>query len=239
MTSVATAAGFPPSWHVKQLKRVAKLRAGDAIAADAIVEQAQYPVFGGNGIRGYTSSYTHSGSYVLIGRQGALCGNIKLAFGRFWASEHAVVARPIDGSDVRWLGALLESMNLNQHTQSAAQPGISVDLVAGLRIPVPPIAAQRAIADYLDRETAQIDALAAAKRRMVELLEERKGPIRESAITAVRRSSPTVRLGHLAFEVDERLGSADPPALLSVSIHHGVLPFAEVIRIGRHARKTW
>jgi type I restriction enzyme S subunit len=173
---VSTTTGWPslpPSWQVRKLKRVASLRAGEAITSDAISEQGDYPVFGGNGIRGYTSSYTHDGTSVLIGRQGALCGNINLATGRFWASEHAVVGVPLDNADVRWLGALLQSMNLNQYSQSAAQPGISVELVGRLDIPVPPRAAQRQIADYLDRETARMDALMAAKRRMVDLLDER------------------------------------------------------------------
>lgn len=42
-----------------------------------------------------------------------------------------------------------------------------------LRVPVPPLAEQRAIADYLDTETTRIDALIATKRRMIEALDER------------------------------------------------------------------
>lgn len=50
---------------------------------------------------------------------------------------------------------------------------IAVEDFNELRLPVPPAGAQRAIADYLDRETARIDALLAAKQRMVRLLDER------------------------------------------------------------------
>jgi type I restriction enzyme, S subunit len=156
-----------------KLKRVASLRAGDSIASDAVEPSGDYPVFGGNGLRGYTSSYTHDGTFPLVGRQGALCGNVNYATGRFWASEHAIVVTPLKGNNFFWLGELLRSMNLNQYSQSAAQPGLSVELVEQLEIPVPPLSTQRMIADYLDRETERIDALIAAKRRMVELLEER------------------------------------------------------------------
>ena len=88
-----------------------------------------FPVYGGNGLRGYTTSFTHEGHYVLIGRQGALCGNINYAKGKFWASEHAVVASMIGKIDTYWLGELLRDMNLNQYSNAAAQPGLAVDRI--------------------------------------------------------------------------------------------------------------
>lgn len=174
----------PPSrWERKKLKYVASLKSGDAITANEIADSGEYPVFGGNGIRGYTSRYTHCGSHVLIGRQGALCGNINYAAGCFWASEHAVVAEITGEAEVTWLGELLRSMNLNQYSQSAAQPGLAVDVIANLEIPVPPFAEQRAIADYLDRETAQLDALMAEKERVLKLLSEKRRALITRAVT--------------------------------------------------------
>jgi len=49
---------------------------------------------------------------------------------------------------------------------------IAVEDFNELRLPLPPLVTQRAIADYLDRETPRLDALITAKRRMVELLDE-------------------------------------------------------------------
>jgi len=168
------------------------LKSGESITADSIAESGEYSVFGGNGIRGYTSAYTHSGKYVLIGRQGALCGNINYASGQFWASEHAIVVAVEGKAEVRWLGELLRSMDLNQYSQSAAQPGIAVEVIANLEIPVPPPYEQRAIADYLDRETARIDALVAAKQRLLELLAEKRRALITHAVT--RGLNPDVPL---------------------------------------------
>jgi type I restriction enzyme, S subunit len=187
---------LPSTWKVAQLKRVASLRAGEAIASETVAPSGDYPVFGGNGVRGYAASYTHDGTFALVGRQGALCGNVNYATGRFWASEHAVVVTPLKGNDVFWLGELLRSMNLNQYSQSAAQPGLSVELVEQLDIPVPPLPTQRAIADYLDRETALIDALIAAKQRMVELLE---AEFRWKQITILTGDSYDSQQGHPMF----------------------------------------
>ncbi|MGH7870497.1 MAG: restriction endonuclease subunit S, partial [Candidatus Dormibacteraceae bacterium] len=163
---------LPENWKATKLKRVASLRAGEAIASEAVAAYGEYPVFGGNGIRGYTTSYTHDGTFALVGRQGALCGNVNYASGRFWASEHAVVVMPMEGSDIFWLGELLRAMDLNQYSQSAAQPGLSVEMVEQLEIPVPPRATQRAIAEYLSRETARIDDLIAAEQSRACLAEE-------------------------------------------------------------------
>ena len=184
---MSQAAGWPdtlPSdWQRKKLKYVASLKSGDSITSDDIAESGSYPVFGGNGIRGYTSAYTHCGRHVLIGRQGALCGNINYATGCFWASEHAVVAAIKAESDVTWLGELLRSMNLNQYSQSAAQPGLAVDVIANLEIPVPPPREQAAIAHYLDRETTQLDALVGAKERGLGLLAEKRRALITCAVT--------------------------------------------------------
>lgn len=173
----------PAHWSVLPLKRIAGLKSGESITAEDIDESGPYPVFGGNGLRGYTTSFTHSGTYALVGRQGALCGNVNYAEGPFWASEHAVVVTPKVKLATRWLGELLRAMDLNRLAISAAQPGLSVEVVANLRIPVPPSPEQDAIAAFLDRETVRIDALIEKKRRLIELLQEKRAAVITKAVT--------------------------------------------------------
>jgi type I restriction enzyme S subunit len=165
------------------LKRVVEMRSGESITSEEIAEQGEYPVFGGNGLRGYTDRFTHDGSYALVGRQGALCGNVNYAHDKFWASEHAVVCRPRVPLVVRWLGELLREMNLGQYSVAAAQPGLSVDLIMRLRVPVPSFAEQEAIATFLDFETAKIDALVAEQERLIELLKEKRQAVISHAVT--------------------------------------------------------
>jgi len=165
------------------LKRIVRLQSGETITSDEIGETGDFPVFGGGGLRGFTSNFTHDGEFALIGRQGALCGNINYGCGRFWASEHALVATPIRPLHTRWLGELLRAMNLNQYSVSAAQPGLSVDIVGRLRIVVPPLPEQSAIAAFLDRETTRIDALIAEQQRLMELLQEKRQAVISHAVT--------------------------------------------------------
>ncbi|MBQ0741692.1 MAG: restriction endonuclease subunit S [Pseudomonas sp.] len=182
-SGVEWAGELPVEWQVLKLKRAARLQSGEFITAEAIEEDAQYPVYGGNGLRGYTVAYTHDGEFALIGRQGALCGNINYAEGKFWASEHAVVVYPEKGIVTRWLGELLRSMNLGQYSVSAAQPGLSVERIADLLIPMPSPAEQAQIARFLDHETARIDALIDEQQRLIELLKEKRQAVISHAVT--------------------------------------------------------
>jgi type I restriction enzyme S subunit len=163
---------IPEYWEIKRVKRIASLRSGESITALEIEGNGEYPVYGGNGLRGYISSYTHEGDFVLIGRQGALCGCVNYAKGRFWASEHAVVVSPKEKSVVNWLGELLRSMNLNQYSQSAAQPGLAVETIADLQLPVPPQEEQYRIAEYLKDQTSRLDRVLAVVLKSLKTLGE-------------------------------------------------------------------
>jgi type I restriction enzyme S subunit len=135
------------------------MKSGEAIQPENILESGKYPVYGGNGLRGYTSEYTHDGIFPLVGRQGALCGNVNYGDGKFWASEHAIVVSPARAVNPRWLGEALRAMNLNQYSVSAAQPGLAVEAIEELEIPVPAPEEQVKIARFLNLEGARIDAL--------------------------------------------------------------------------------
>lgn len=173
----------PVHWSMCSLKRVASLKSGESITADSIEEIDLYPVYGGNGLRGFAKGYTHDGYFALIGRQGALCGNINYASGQFWASEHAVVISPIKPIATTWLGELLRAMNLNQYSVSAAQPGLSVEIIMNLEIPYPPVEEQTAIATFLHRETAKIDGLIAEQEKLIALLTEKRQATISHAVT--------------------------------------------------------
>jgi len=82
---------IPAKWEVKRVKDLAFYQSGEYINALDFEEENLYPVYGGNGFRGYADRFNTNGNYVLIGRQGALCGNINYANGKFWATEHCVV----------------------------------------------------------------------------------------------------------------------------------------------------
>ena len=120
---------FTEEWEVKKLGEICKMQAGKFVSASEILKETDdklYPCYGANGLRGFTYSYNYEGEYSLIGRQGALCGNVTRVNDKFYATEHAVVVTPKDNVHSVWLFYLLNYLNLNQYATGMAQPGLSV-----------------------------------------------------------------------------------------------------------------
>jgi type I restriction enzyme S subunit len=160
----------PEDWWVSNLGAVCAMKSGEGITSEDIDQSSQYPCYGGNGLRGFTSRFTHDGCYALIGRQGALCGNIVYAKGKLFASEHAVVVTAKPQINILWLTYVLYDMRLNQYSESSAQPGLSVNKLLSLELAVPPtLAEQSAIAAALsdaDEHIQSLEQLIAKKRQV-------------------------------------------------------------------------
>ena len=169
-----------PEWELKTLSSVCDMQAGKFVSASEISDQpvdGRFPCYGGNGLRGYTSSFTHSGTFPLIGRQGALCGNVQLAEGDFYATEHALVVSPKRGVVVPWLYYTLGKLELNRFATGQAQPGLSVDVLKAVECSVPATELeQQRIADCLTSVDMQIAAesnqLAALKTHKQGLMQQ-------------------------------------------------------------------
>ncbi len=115
-------------WEQRKLGEVAQeFKSGNFLKADEIDIAGDYPVYGGNGLRGYTSTYNHDGEFALIGRQGALCGNMNYSVGKAYFTEHAVVVEADENNDTRFLYCMLDIMNLGQYSDQSAQPGLAVN----------------------------------------------------------------------------------------------------------------
>lgn len=177
---------IPDDWQVMTLAKVCKMKSGESITSANIDEFSEYPCFGGNGLRGFTNRFTHDGKYALVGRQGALCGNVLGVNGKFFASEHAVVVTPFEQTDIQWLTYVLEDMKLNQYSESSAQPGLSVVKILNLDLAVPPVKAeQEAIAEALSDADALIEAV---EQLLVKKRQVKEGAMQE-LLTGKRRLS--------------------------------------------------
>ena len=175
---------IPEDWDAVDLSAVCSMKSGEGITGTKIDQFSSYPCFGGNGLRGYTSRFTHDGSFALIGRQGALCGNVVGAEGKFFASEHAIVVTARVGIDIRFLTYVLIEMRLNQYSESSAQPGLSVLKVLKLPLAIPRnVAEQRAIAEAL----GDVDALLGALDRLIAKKRDLKKAAMQQLLTGQTR----------------------------------------------------
>ena len=152
----------PEGWCISTIGEVFNLQAGKNISANDIHECSQnfpYACYGGNGIRGYVSDYNRDGKFPIIGRQGALCGNVNFAEGKFYATEHAVVVTCFAGVNIEWARYVLEAMNLNQYATATAQPGLSVATVNEVEFMLPPLNEQCRIAEFIANCFEAIESL--------------------------------------------------------------------------------
>jgi type I restriction enzyme S subunit len=179
-------------WEEKSLKSICVMQAGKFVVAADILERGKggvYPCYGGNGLRGYTKTHTHSGRYPLIGRQGALCGNVTLVSGQFHATEHAIVVTPKNGINVDWLYYTLDLLKLNRFATGQAQPGLSVEVLDKVSSVVPQEIEQQKIADCL----SSIDELITAGAQKLDTLKAHKKGLMQQLFPAEGETLPKLR----------------------------------------------
>lgn len=174
----------PEGWEFSKIKYHCTMKSGDNITALDISDNGEYPVYGGNGLRGFYKIYNKNGNHILIGRQGALAGNVHLVNGKFWATDHAVIVTLKNDVFINYFFRMLESMNLNQYAfDTAAQPGLSVSRIMNLNIVLPNLKEQHHIADFLGSKCSEIDTLIENLRARMESAKEYKKAVITEAVT--------------------------------------------------------
>ena len=137
-----------------QLSEISTLKAGKAIITGELINEPQqgyYPCYGGNGIRGFINRFSHEKNLPIIGRQGALAGNVKYGIGKFYATEHAVVATPIVDMNCVWYYYALKYLNLMRFQTGAAQPGLTVEILNKVTLAFPTIELQNKFAQIVEQ----------------------------------------------------------------------------------------
>ena len=177
---------LPKGWVWTTLGDLFSLQAGKNIAAKEIYpefsEIYKYPCFGGNGIRGFVSNFNRNGDFPIIGRQGALCGNVNLAIGDFYATEHAVVVERFSDTDLMWTYYVLIALNLNQYATATAQPGLAVNVINDVIVPVPPFQEQCRISKAVTCLFSLINEIEHGKQKLQGTIKQTKSKVLDLAI---------------------------------------------------------
>ena len=195
---------IPEEWEVKRLGEICThFKSGFTITAREISNTGLYPVYGGNGLRGYCPKYTHDGNYILIGRQGALCGNINYVTGKNYISEHAIAVQTYE--NMQWLRYKLENWNLNRFSESSAQPGLSVEKLVRYKLIVPPRNEQVIIANVLQLWDTTMEK----QSELIAKLKLRKRALMQQLLTGKKRlkrfgGGTFHRLGNYISECNRR-----------------------------------
>ena len=157
-------------------------------------------MYGGNGLRGYAKQYNHDGFYALIGRQGALCGNVNTAVGKAYFTEHAVAVKANFLHDTRFLAHLLGCMDLGRYSGQSAQPGLAVGVLKEVETTVPSKAEQQAIGSFFSR----LDSLITLHQRKYDKLVIFKKSMLEKMFPKDGESVPEIRFAGFTDPWEQR-----------------------------------
>jgi len=178
----------PEHWDVVPLKWYSRCSSGDGLVSEDYelgeMDKSFIPVVGGNGPMGYTTSANIEQEVLVVGRVGALCGNVHVVSPPAWVTDNALVLRPnSDKFDNRYLAHILRFRNLNDIAAKTAQPLITGTQVRSQLIPRPSLIEQLKIVTYLDQQTTRMDALISEAERSISLLQERRSALITAAVT--------------------------------------------------------
>lgn len=190
------------TWPVVQLRRVARFAYGGGLDESAR-NYGDVPVFGSNGCVGEHDRANTACPVIVVGRKGSF-GKVQYSRVPVFAIDTTYyVDRSQSAANLRWLYYALQTLGLDHVSSDTGVPGLSRERAYEQRLPFPPEVEQRAIADYLDTETARIDALIAKKRRLFELLEERQRSTRDRWFEAQVATWGTVALRRRVHRVEQ------------------------------------
>jgi type I restriction enzyme S subunit len=180
-------------WEEQLLENCFKLKSGDNLTSKNMNE-GEYPVFGGNGIAGYHNDYNLLGSNVIVGRVGALCGNVRHITENIWLTDNAF--KVVDFKfefDHSFLTYLLNYKNLRGFARQAAQPVISNSSLKDVVIEFPKeLKTQQRFVQKLDSLLEETKKLEAIYQQKINDLEELKKSVLQKAFSGELRGGEPV-----------------------------------------------
>ena len=173
----------PAGWSLKQLKWAVTFQRGHDLPTEDR-QEGPVPVVTGAGITGWHTVAQARGPGIVTGRYGTI-GEFYLVEQDYWPLNTSLYSIDLHDNHAGFLRYMLEPLAPLFHLNAAksAVPGIDRSDIHTIPVAIPPLATQRTIADYLDRETVQLDRLVAAKERVLGLLAEKRRALITRAVT--------------------------------------------------------
>ncbi len=140
------------------------------------------PVIGGNGVMGFTSKI-NDGNCLVVGRVGALCGNVHQIRRACWVTDNALKITYGCDFDVDYLEMYLKVLDLNKLANHNAQPLITGTMIKEQVAIIPSIDEQKNITKFIQSKVDKIDLLIQKSSEAVDKIKERRTALISAAVT--------------------------------------------------------
>ncbi|WP_051235264.1 restriction endonuclease subunit S [Marinimicrobium agarilyticum] len=174
---------LPKLWCAPLLAELTTPKQWKTIPKTALLKEG-FTVYGANGEIGFFSEYTHASPTIMITCRGATCGNLHISKPYSYINGNAMALdhQPIDLVGLKFLYYVLKARGLEDTISGSAQPQITGKGLEAVRVPLPPLAEQKAIADKLDALLAQVEATKARLERIPKILKHFRQSVLASAV---------------------------------------------------------
>ena len=179
---------LPDGWKKSTLGEECDLYQPKTVSKKKMIEDAEFNVYGANGIIGKFNQYNHEDSEVLLSCRGN-CGTVNVSLPKSWINGNAMVCKPRNSNITKsYLRYLLESVNFESVITGTAQQQITREPLAKVEIMYPPLPEQHKIVEILEDHLSRLDAaLADVKQAKVKAAQFRRSFIHEMT-TAIEGS---------------------------------------------------
>ena len=178
---------IPAHWEVKRLRWYISVRSGEALRNEDmsvdLTETNTIPAIGGNGLMGYTNRSNSNGVGIIIGRVGALCGNVHPVNVNSWITDNALAVSRIQSFNLGYLIIQLRVRDLNNLAIRNAQPLMTGEIVKAQQLAHPPSDEQEAIVGHVYKESKNLDQMGLKISESLARLHEYRSALITAAVT--------------------------------------------------------
>jgi type I restriction enzyme M protein len=162
--------------HIRKVKiaDIFTTTAGKVLSKKHIKQEGKYPVYGANGIIGYYDEYSLDGENILIGRVGALCGNIHYVKGNVWLTNNSFSVTLKENVNVYlpYLSHVLRNLELNRLARGVAQPSVSYQMLKDVSFSLPTYEQQIELSECFEKIQLQSSELKNTMQTQIDKLKE-------------------------------------------------------------------
>ncbi len=181
----------PKSWKKWKLRYLLKLKNGKLIKNDELVDDGEFPVYGGNGIMAHTDKYNYENELIILGRVGAKCGNVHYTNQKIWVSDNAIAVR--SSINYGYTYHLLNVLKLNRLASETAQPLLVGNNVKKLYVAIPTVKEQEEIVEYLDNYTEKLEKTKANLKSQIETLQAYRKNLIHECVTGKKQVTSAIK----------------------------------------------